>query len=485
MVQSESPLTNYHLHQRRRDQVAVTGNWSQKAGSMETRHFMIAGCPGVGKTSLLLTVARGVFPPDESALPKRFEGWSITVSGPKEDAETAKGEKSKLQRPQLVVQRCHSLGSAPTTAASGSPRTPTSQSSSAARPAASATGGAAVNIVLWEDWPRKVEEKRDGSEEDSSESEESSSDEEDDDEGHHEDLETDFRKLEMERDPVTGRTTLTPRLNPKQHRVLHATRSNKSEASSEACFPPAPPPCQPERPCLSPRPSVIMLCFARGDVDTFVEAETVIFPELTERYPHVPVILCATKCDDENNGDEGGEESAAAAAAVVVPTSGNGDLAVINEEDSKSCQNAAAAASRKFGVSSEMGIAMAKRIGARAYIECSAKEMRGLSPILQEAYRCAVLEAGAAGASATNGHGGFGGFPSIIRKKNSAPSFLFNSSSSSLSAGGGGSGTSGVKKKSGKSMMGRKSAAAASSLLRRSKAASLHLINKSSNSDNK
>ena len=67
-----------------------------------------------------------------------------------------------------------------------------------------------------------------------------------------------------------------------------------------------------------------------------------IFPELTERYPHVPVILCATKCDEENvnNGDEGGEEESAAAAAaaaataaVVVPTSGNGDLAVINEEE--------------------------------------------------------------------------------------------------------------------------------------------------------
>ena len=43
---------------------------------------------------------------------RRFEGWSITVSGPKEDAETAKGEKSKLQRSQLAVQRCHSLGSA-------------------------------------------------------------------------------------------------------------------------------------------------------------------------------------------------------------------------------------------------------------------------------------------------------------------------------------------------------------------------------------
>ena len=51
-------------------------------------------------------------PPLIESILRRFEGWSITVSGPKEDAETAKGEKSKLQRPQLVVQRCHSLGSA-------------------------------------------------------------------------------------------------------------------------------------------------------------------------------------------------------------------------------------------------------------------------------------------------------------------------------------------------------------------------------------
>ena len=74
---------------------------------------------------------------------------------------------------------------------------------------------------------------------------------------------------------MTGRTTLTPRLHPK-HRVLRATRSNKSEASSaDGCFPPPPPPCQPERPCLSPRPNVIMLCFAQGDVDTFVEVRSV------------------------------------------------------------------------------------------------------------------------------------------------------------------------------------------------------------------
>ena len=58
-----------------------------------------------------------------------------------------------------------------------------------------------------------------------------------------------------------------------------------------------------------------------------------IFPELTGRYPHVPVILCATKCDDESvsNGEDDG--AGAANAAMVATTSGNGDLAVINEED--------------------------------------------------------------------------------------------------------------------------------------------------------
>ena len=34
--------------------------------------FLALGNSGVGKTSLLLTVARGVYPPDESAVPKRF-----------------------------------------------------------------------------------------------------------------------------------------------------------------------------------------------------------------------------------------------------------------------------------------------------------------------------------------------------------------------------------------------------------------------------
>jgi GTPase SAR1 family protein len=31
----------------------------------ETRNLMVAGSPGVGKTALLLTLARGIFPADQ------------------------------------------------------------------------------------------------------------------------------------------------------------------------------------------------------------------------------------------------------------------------------------------------------------------------------------------------------------------------------------------------------------------------------------
>ena len=99
---------------------------------METRHFLVSGSPGVGKTSLLLTLARGIFPPDDASIPRRFEGWSIPVHGNSETAVEARAAAATAanahagggiagtagmnyqcqQRVPLVVQRCHSLGSA-------------------------------------------------------------------------------------------------------------------------------------------------------------------------------------------------------------------------------------------------------------------------------------------------------------------------------------------------------------------------------------
>ena len=42
---------------------------------------------------------------------------------------------------------------------------------------------------------------------------------------------------------------------------------------------------------------MIVLCYSSIDTNSFHEAETVIWPELNERYPDVPIILVATKCD--------------------------------------------------------------------------------------------------------------------------------------------------------------------------------------------
>ena len=53
----------------------ITSIMSQTSGS--GKHLLVSGSPGVGKTSLLLTLARGIFPPE--AVPKRFEGWTVFV----------------------------------------------------------------------------------------------------------------------------------------------------------------------------------------------------------------------------------------------------------------------------------------------------------------------------------------------------------------------------------------------------------------------
>ena len=52
-------------------------------------HLLAAGAGNTGKTSLLLTMARGVYLADP---PKRFEGWTIAVPLP--DAAAAAGSGS-------------------------------------------------------------------------------------------------------------------------------------------------------------------------------------------------------------------------------------------------------------------------------------------------------------------------------------------------------------------------------------------------------
>lgn len=138
---------------------------------------------------------------------------------------------------------------------------------------------------MWEDWPRKKHERAEESEEDEEEAEAR--------------LQEEKRKKEEEEEKENKARMEINRADAAQTR--HILRSNSSKPNSgksnEDEEEPSLPPCQPPRPCLSPHPSVILLCYSIVDMDSFVEAENVIYPELTERYPFVPVILVATKCD--------------------------------------------------------------------------------------------------------------------------------------------------------------------------------------------
>ena len=58
------------------------------------------------------------------------------------------------------------------------------------------------------------------------------------------------------------------------------------------------------RPTLHPDPDVIVLCFSAVDSSSIQELETEIWPEITQKFDNVPIILVATKCDARQEDEE-------------------------------------------------------------------------------------------------------------------------------------------------------------------------------------
>ena len=107
---------------------------------------------------------------------------------------------------------------------------------------------------------------------------------------------------------------------------------------------------------------MILLCFSCDSLDSLVEAETVITPELLERYPGVPIVLVATKCDLKAVEGQGAAQPAFAARNAVDfdarrrvwrPSCSSPDMTLHEaEEAGGSGVAAAAAAAAKDGPSS-------------------------------------------------------------------------------------------------------------------------------------
>jgi len=135
----------------------------------------------------------------------------------------------------------------------------------------------------------------------------------------------------------------------------------------------------PSRTCVKPKriwpvpePHLLVVCYSAVDFESFREVEDTVVPEVTEAFPSAPLILVATKCDLKDNS----------------PTSslheeGQDSISTAQEEDEEEAGDGVSG--ELHSVTSEMGRDLAHRIGARAFVECSAKEQRGLRHVLEEA----------------------------------------------------------------------------------------------------
>ncbi|KAK9459922.1 small GTPase superfamily [Lipomyces oligophaga] len=100
----------------------------------------------------------------------------------------------------------------------------------------------------------------------------------------------------------------------------------------------------------------IMLCFSIDSRDSLENVQTKWTAEIAEHCAGVKLVLVALKCDLRSSGTEGPSE---------------GDP-------------------RRSYISYDEGLAVAQKIGALRYLECSAKKNRGVNECFTEATRCAL-----------------------------------------------------------------------------------------------
>ncbi|CAR25010.1 Rho family GTPase RHO3 [Lachancea thermotolerans CBS 6340] len=118
----------------------------------------------------------------------------------------------------------------------------------------------------------------------------------------------------------------------------------------------------------------IMLCFSVDSRDSLDNVQHKWVGEIADHCEGVKLVLVALKCDLRSN-----EEEFALDTAI---TPGN-----IQQQQQQQQQSSVQSGGL---ISYEEGLAMAKKIGALRYLECSAKMNRGVNEAFTEAARCAL-----------------------------------------------------------------------------------------------
>lgn len=117
----------------------------------------------------------------------------------------------------------------------------------------------------------------------------------------------------------------------------------------------------------------IMLCFSVDSRDSLENVQTKWVSEIVDHCDGVKLVLVALKCDLRSNEDSPAPASddANGLSDSSKPTGGQGGA-------------------QKKLISYEEGLAVAKKVNALRYLECSAKKNRGVNEAFTEAARCAL-----------------------------------------------------------------------------------------------
>lgn len=121
----------------------------------------------------------------------------------------------------------------------------------------------------------------------------------------------------------------------------------------------------------------IMLCFSIDSPDSLENVQTRWVGEIADNCDGVKLVLVALKCDLRNNED----------ADIDQPIQQNIDDS-FNPYNPHQSMNPYQQPKRL--ISYEEGLAVAKKVGALRYLECSAKKNRGVNEAFSEAARCAL-----------------------------------------------------------------------------------------------
>lgn len=119
----------------------------------------------------------------------------------------------------------------------------------------------------------------------------------------------------------------------------------------------------------------IMLCFSIDSPDSLENVQSKWVGEITDHCDGVKLVLVALKCDLRSNED-----------TDVDYNNAQGDESY-NQYSGNPYQSTN---SHKRLISYDEGLAVAKKVGALRYLECSAKKNRGVNEAFSEAARCAL-----------------------------------------------------------------------------------------------